>query len=91
MRIDGRVKGLLNNLPTISDSGGELVKLHLASNKLKAVFTSSPLLASFDDNLKKAGVKIKSWRAKLWNYFSKKKKKRDSLATLLGALSNNLS
>ena len=28
---------------------------------------------SFDDNLKKDGVKIKSWRTKLWNHFLKMK------------------
>lgn len=38
-----------------------------------AMFASNPSLASFDDNLKKAGIKMKSWRTKLWNHFSKRK------------------
>ena len=48
-----------------------LVKLQLTSEKLEAIFTSNP--SSFDDNLKKAGVKMKSWRVKLLNHFSKRK------------------
>ena len=50
-----------------------LVQLQLTSDKIEAMFSSSLSVSSFDDNLKKAGVKMKSWRTKLWNHFSKKK------------------
>ena len=42
----------------------------LISDKIEVMFSSSLLVSSFYDNLKKAGVKMKSWRAKLWNHFS---------------------
>ena len=52
-----------------------LVQLKLTSDKIhvEVMFSSSLSVSSFDDNLKKAGVKIKSWRTKLWNHFSSMK------------------
>ena len=44
-------------------------KLQPTSEMLEATVTSSPSLASFNDNLKKAGVNMKYWRTKLWNHF----------------------
>ena len=43
-----------------------LVQLKLTSDKIhvEVMFSSSLSVSSFDDNLKKAGVKIKSWRTK---------------------------